>query len=234
MRLVDQRREGRAKRNQSNFTLIELLVVIAIIAILASMLLPALGQARERARISQCASNLKQLAIVWRLYFDDNGDNFNTSPEASNWFAWGGIDQPDRYLSPYISADGLYKCPSDNFRNCIPSGYESTYLDPTSATSYSFNTMLTSLPNGGWRVIGKFTQIKMPSRIVLMGETTMWSSNMAGYGWPCGVGKYSWHASRGEFNNLMFADGHVAYRNVPNVYYGISTSEYSFFAYGEW
>jgi prepilin-type N-terminal cleavage/methylation domain-containing protein len=77
---VSSCRHSRRGRPATGFTLIELLVVIAIIAILAALLLPALAQAKERARIARCKSNLHQWGLSHTLYANDNQNKILETP----------------------------------------------------------------------------------------------------------------------------------------------------------
>ena len=98
---------SRALRTRG-FTLIELLVVIAIIAILIALLLPAVQQAREAARRSQCKNNLKQLGLALANYSDSN-----KMYPIGGW-GNGSVAEPRRFsqllrLLPFVEQDSLYK-----------------------------------------------------------------------------------------------------------------------------
>ena len=117
------------RRRCRGFSLLELLVAISIIAVLAGLVLAAVSKAKEKARLTQCLNNLKQLSLTWIIYSGDNDDRLvpnGDGKSVKSWVAGSFIDrpwdatnpslltEPSRSLfAPYLKTVQIYKCPAD-------------------------------------------------------------------------------------------------------------------------
>ena len=164
------------------FTLVELLVVLAIIALLAGLLLPVLGRAKEAGRAAACVGNLHQTGIALQLYVDANNNRLpvmrdrllDTNPPATN-----ALPSVEAVLKSELGSPQVLRCPSD--RAGI---FEQT------GSSYAWNSLLNGQNADRLKVFGL---------------------NFDSHAIPVFYDKEGFHAARGPGKavNYLYADGHI-------------------------
>jgi prepilin-type N-terminal cleavage/methylation domain-containing protein/prepilin-type processing-associated H-X9-DG protein len=204
------------RHTKSAFTLIELLVVIAIIAILAAILFPVFGRARENARRSSCQSNLKQIGLGILQYSQDYDEKMPFTGDD------GGGPIPWHFnVQPYIKSLQLFKCPSNTLTvNVTNTGIPAGTTIPASYVGNGGDSNWVAA-DSGTRAMGHGNNIGValasfdsPSQTILVHEKNnadeatnpmIWSAD----DFPGDTNGTPVHTNHLGTANYLWADGHV-------------------------
>lgn len=221
--------ELKQRRRTGAFTLVELLVVIAIIAILASLLLPGLAKAKEKARQTRCRSNLRQIGLGLMLYTQD----YERYPYAFTVLSGTEFYDWDKSIEPYTQAlwtNELFKCPSYKGqtvpRVARPGG---GFSNPSG--SYAYNVWGTGssgtrphLGLGSWYWptsdggTHKDSEIRAPTDLVAIGDGGGGDNDYNVRAIPSGPPLSGALGRHWPGLNVFFCDGHVEFARLVKLF----------------
>lgn len=189
---------------KARFTLIELLVVIAIIAILASLLLPALNAARERAKSLSCISKMKQLGTCFVLYCD--------AYNGSVHFPWKQKWATSMVKSGVVSDVKIFRCPARTMASIKSIQDYLDYYDSGKGIGVHYGISAIFQANTGEDYPKKIDAVKHPSKTVAAGETanytTLGAHHYVNTDAQPDFGIFPFH-SKNKISNICCVDGHV-------------------------
>jgi prepilin-type N-terminal cleavage/methylation domain-containing protein/prepilin-type processing-associated H-X9-DG protein len=210
-------KNGTTTKGRPGFTLIELLVVIAIIAILAAILFPVFGRARENARKTSCASNLKQIGLGWTMYAQDYDERMMRASVATpgkTYYWWGSYDgttlrNEEGPLYPYMKSAQIQACPS----------FDNVLRASLGLTGYTFNY-------GNLGSSQSLSAVQDPTRTLLFADGAQISFSdyktvqASTYSDPPSANFPTFHGRHNGMGNVLWVDGHVkarmpVYRSIP-------------------
>jgi prepilin-type N-terminal cleavage/methylation domain-containing protein/prepilin-type processing-associated H-X9-DG protein len=217
------------KRMREGFTLIELLVVIAIVAILAALLFPVFSQARERARMSSCLSNQRQLGMALMMYVHDYDETFpyirfhgNSAQKGTRTYVWKNA------IAPYLKSVDVLACPANPTSRTVPGtptpdtlwtnpppggNAEGWEFEPSQRmpAGYGMNSCATPWQPSDWKGVSpplREAQVAHPSQTILIAENRSSAADVHPH-WMWTYCRSVFAHAAGQVGNFIFCDGHA-------------------------